>query len=300
VINIYRSVFLNCLPAAQVQVCTKREDALYFLVPSEGLAPEIGGIASEALGRLAANLAQKQIVWKLAALSRLGSQNLVNQVAQPLAQSVKEMYLHLGSGREAWQAREQGPAVLLLASLAGWLKEDDLRRFLLRLVQTDTFNLAKVLLIRHAAAAADNGCVGSMSVILDKALRPNASWYYHAMGIEAFRKITTTCQALDENGIHELAGKHLEMIMRALALSGRTIPAAMGRVLLEITTLKSPNQRSPALNRNDNVSGFAALSKTLVETISALSEFKGSDMMQSMRFQQELTQSIDVLQQFKQ
>ena len=308
--RLFASVFLHSQLSAQMHVAS-RADALEYLPSMSHETPgEIAGAAAELLSKSIPSLSSQRSVSKLAALGRLGSACLTNDIAAPFAQSVREVYMRMGSSREAVKSRNQRAAVILLASLAPWFKEGDFPKFLMRVAQARSFLISHLLFLQLTAAIADPSCVVSMASILDQAFQKN-TWYHNVGAIQAFQSLSTA--NIDGESVRELAGRNIGVLSEALQISERTIASDMGTHLAQMMSTAPPNRAvgSVAATLSANVAGsggqgdktgavhFAGLTKSLVSVVMALSSYQGSDWVESERFQHELKQSIAALEKLR-
>lgn len=302
IVRLFVQVFLNSSSSVQVTI-SQREGAIYYVPSVADGCEDIASAAASLLAQSHGQLSAKGSVGKLAVLSRLGSAQLTHALAAPFAQSVFQVYAHMGSSREALRAREQGPAVSLASSMGSWLGPGELSKFLLRLAQSSkSFLLAHLMLIRNLVSMLEPHSVGSVSVFLDQALQ-SRHWYHRVAAISVFRILSTQSESFDAANIRELAGRNLEAISKGIAVEERAILCDFGKILAEKMLTQPAPQSSLAqaqgVQARPSIEDFVALSRTLLQTASSLQGFSGTDMVGSARFQQELVQSIHMLEQLR-
>jgi hypothetical protein len=296
--------FLSCSAAAQNQIASGRPDVLCHVPPSPRLCQEAVNVACCQIGPTAAMLtSDASVVTPLAAFCRIGGHQLTHLMAAPLAQSVREIYLRLGASSSGVSVREQRAAVLLVSSLAMWIRPDELRKFLGRMLQTRSISpAANVALLGRLAASVDGSCVDAAAAILSAAFSQK-DWAVHVLALQGFRLLSTECALLDGGMIGQLAGpsgsKQNEAILAFLSIASRSVKCELSNIL-QAQAAAAKTQLSPAVTASERVSPneFASLSMALVNTVKALQNCD-SGFVLSDRFQMELTQCIAVLQTMK-
>ncbi len=302
-------LFLSCTAAVQIQVCSAKPGILCHVPPSPKVCQEAVNIATSQIAPAAAQLtSDPSIVNRLSAYCRIGAHQLTHQTAAPLAQSVREVYLRLGASSAGLSVREQRAAVLLVSSLAMWVRPDELRKFFARMLQTRTLSpLTNVTLLGRLAGSMDSSCVDAAAALLSAAFS-HKDWAVQVGALHAFRLLSTECASLDGGMIGQLAGpqgsKQNESIVAFLSSTSRSVKTDFANALAAqaLALATTVTQKTSTMMTTTAVpmspSEFASLSMTLVNTVRSLQNCN-SDLVASERFQTELNHCISILQELR-
>jgi hypothetical protein len=297
-------LFLSCSVASQSQLVSALPNVLAHVPPSPQLCQEVVNAATAQISATAALLStDTSVAARLAAFCRIGGHQLTHQMAAPLSQSVREVYLRLGASSAGLSMKDQRAAVLLVSSLAMWARADELRKFLARTLQTRSLSpLANVALLGKLSACIDSTCVDAAAAVLATAFAQK-EWAVHVTALQAFQLLSTQCASLDAGMMSQLAGpagsKQNDAIVAFLSSSSRSVKCEFATHLAAVAAFLSVSGPSPTTAKAPtSPNEFANLSITLVNTVRALQNSSSENLL-SERFQAELGQCISILQTLK-